>query len=151
MCLLIIKFIQEVLLLFNSYRKHVLKEDDVWPEHLIIFRDGVSEGEINSVVEREFSQVKGMPFHTGMYDITLICMADAIRQGWSHKGMPRTRPNVTFIVVGKRHHIRFFPSQKGTGDRSKNCPAGFIVDDKITAPGIFDFYLQSHGGILGSE
>lgn len=65
--------------------------------------------------------------------------------------MPPTKPKVTFIVVGKRHHIRFAPSHSGTGDRSGNCPAGFVVDDKITSPGIFDFYLQSQGGLLGSE
>lgn len=60
-------------------------------------------------------------------------------------------PKVTFIVVGKRHHIRFAPSQVSTGDASGNCPPGFVANDKISMPGIHDFYLQSHGGLLGSE
>lgn len=75
----------------------------------------------------------------------------AIDKGWSMPGMPANKPKVTFIVVGKRHHIRFAPGMRDTGDKSGNCPAGFIVDDKITSPGIFDFYLQSQGGLLGSE
>jgi len=122
-----------VIPMFNLYRT-AIRETNSWPEHLIIFRDGVSEGELHSVVEKEFSQVK-----------------DAINKGWSNKGMPSTKPKVTFIVVGKRHHIRFAPSQRDTGDRSGNCPAGFIVDDNITSPGIFDFYLQSQGGLLGTS
>ncbi|KLO14205.1 Piwi-domain-containing protein [Schizopora paradoxa] len=117
--------LMNVIPVFNSYRK-AIKEGDIWPEHLIIFRDGVSEGELHSVVDREFSQVKG-------------------------RGMPANKPKITFIVVGKRHHIRFAPSMRDTADKSGNCPAGFIVDDKITSPGIFDFYLQSQGGLLGTS
>lgn len=49
------------------------------------------------------------------------------------------------IVVGKRHHVRFFP-KLNEGDRSGNCPAGTIVDRDITHPTEFDFYLQSHSG-----
>lgn len=62
----------------------------------------------------------------------------------------KTRPKLTFIVVGKRHHIRFFP--KGKSPRKDgNAPAGLVVDTGITAPGIFDFYLLSQPGRLGSE
>ena len=85
----------------------------------------------------------------------LICLSfmdfiAAINEGWANKGMPQHKPKITFIVVGKRHHIRFMPSDSSSGDRSGNCPAGFVVDTEITGPGIFDFYLQSHGGLLGS-
>ena len=59
-------------------------------------------------------------------------------------------PKLTFIVVGKRHHIRFFP-RDGEADKSGNAPAGLVVDDVITSPGLFDFYLQSHAGLLGSN
>ena len=58
-------------------------------------------------------------------------------------------PKITVIVVGKRHHVRFFPiSMK---DRSGNCPAGTVVDRDVTNPAEFDFYLQSHGGLLGTS
>ena len=61
-------------------------------------------------------------------------------------------PKITFVVVGKRHHVRFMPKHPSEGDRrSGNCPAGLIVDREIVSPAVFDFYLQSHSGLLGSE
>lgn len=60
-------------------------------------------------------------------------------------------PTVTYVVVGKRHHIRFFP-ERGMKDKSGNCPSGFVTDDPcITSPHVYDFFLQSHAGLLGSE
>ncbi|KAG9100456.1 hypothetical protein FRC06_004126 [Ceratobasidium sp. 370] len=53
-------------------------------------------------------------------------------------------------VSGKRHHVRFFPTH-GQADRSGNCPAGTVVDDVVGHPTEFDFYLQSHGGLLGTS
>ena len=58
---------------------------------------------------------------------------------------------ITIIVVGKRHHVRFFPSNPGDADRSGNCPAGTVVDTDVVNPVEFDFYLQSHGGLLGTS
>ena len=62
----------------------------------------------------------------------------------------KIRPKLTFIVVVKRHHIRFFPKDQAPG-RDGNAPAGLVVDNEITGPGIFDFYLQSQTGRLGSK
>lgn len=60
-------------------------------------------------------------------------------------------PTITYVVVGKRHHIRFFP-ERGMKDKSGNCPSGFVTDDPcITSPHVYDFFLQSHAGLLGSE
>jgi len=59
-------------------------------------------------------------------------------------------PKLTVVVVGKRHHVRFFP-QQGQGDRSGNCPAGLVVDSEVASPAEFDFYLQSHAGLLGTS
>ena len=59
------------------------------------------------------------------------------------------QPKITVIVVGKRHHVRFFPKGRDA-DRSGNCLAGTVVDQDITHPTEFDFYLQSHGGLIGS-
>lgn len=47
--------------------------------------------------------------------------------------------------------MRFFPDTRQTTDRSGNCPAGLVVDDHVVHPSLFDFYLLSHAGILGSE
>jgi eukaryotic translation initiation factor 2C len=61
------------------------------------------------------------------------------------------KPAITLIVVGKRHHVRFFPRNENEGDRSGNCVAGTVVDSDVVNPVEFDFYLLSHGGILGTS
>ena len=60
-------------------------------------------------------------------------------------------PKITMIIVGKRHHVRFFTKEPRDADRSGNCPAGLIVDNQVTSPVEFDFYLQSHAGLLGTS
>ncbi|KAG8696743.1 hypothetical protein FRC11_000519, partial [Ceratobasidium sp. 423] len=62
----------------------------------------------------------------------------------------KIKPAITIVVVGKRHHVRFFPTHGGE-DKSGNCPAGTVVDDVVGHPTEFDFYLQSHGGLLGTS
>jgi eukaryotic translation initiation factor 2C len=62
------------------------------------------------------------------------------------------KPTITLIVVGKRHHVRFFPRTREEGDqRSGNCFAGTVIDSDVVNPVEFDFYLLSHGGILGTS
>jgi hypothetical protein len=58
------------------------------------------------------------------------------------------QPGITFIAVQKRHHTRLFcADRKDQIGRSGNIPAGTTVDDGITHPTEFDFYLCSHAGI----
>ena len=57
-------------------------------------------------------------------------------------------PSVTFLVVQKRHHTRFFPVSKEDEDgRNRNVPTGTVVDSKITHPTELDFFLASHASI----
>ncbi|TEB24718.1 hypothetical protein FA13DRAFT_1907530, partial [Coprinellus micaceus] len=44
---------------------------------------------------------------------------------------------------------QFKPVNDADKDRSGNAPAGLVVDRDIGHPIEFDFYLQSHGGLLG--
>lgn len=61
-------------------------------------------------------------------------------------------PGITFVVVQKRHHTRLFCADaKDQMGRSGNIPAGTTVDDVITHPTEFDFYLCSHAGIQGTS
>lgn len=57
------------------------------------------------------------------------------------------QPKVTFLVVQKRHHTRFFPTRDQDADAKKNVPAGTIVDTIITHPWETDFYLVSHASL----
>ncbi|KIO16425.1 hypothetical protein M407DRAFT_33926 [Tulasnella calospora MUT 4182] len=114
---------------YMRYRKDVEKNLNPAPRRMLFYRDGVSEG--------EFEQCKRIE----VGDIFQAC---------DNIGIPR--PKLTFIVVGKNHHIRFFPQKGCPADRkSGNAPAGLVVDRHITSPVEYDFYLQSHGGLLGTS
>jgi eukaryotic translation initiation factor 2C len=53
-------------------------------------------------------------------------------------------PRLTFIVVKKRHHSRFFAYD---GRATNNIEAGTVIDQDITHPSQFDFYLCSQGSL----
>ncbi|KAK0445339.1 argonaute-like protein [Desarmillaria tabescens] len=100
------------------------------PKRLIFFRDGVSEGEFKRVLDLELPLLRA------------ACVDAEISPP----------PKITFIVVGKRHHMRFFPKNDRDKDaRSGNLLPGTVIDQAITNPVEFDFYLQSHGGLLGTS
>ncbi|KAF8341583.1 Piwi domain-containing protein [Cantharellus anzutake] len=102
------------------------------PERVILFRDGVSEGQFQTVLREELPQIR-----------------DAFRrvtpQGQVYK------PKLTIAVAGKRHHTRFYPvDEAGTDQRNNSNPkAGTVVDQGVTGVYTFDFFLQSHAGIKG--
>ncbi|PBK85499.1 argonaute-like protein [Armillaria gallica] len=114
---------------YISHRKNVEKVSTL-PKRLISFRDGVSEGEFKRVLDQELP----------------LLQAACVDAGISPP------PKITFIVVGKRHHMRFFPKNDRDKDaRSENLLPGTVIDQAITNPVEFDFYLQSHGGIHGTS
>ncbi|KAI3380253.1 hypothetical protein SNEBB_010630 [Seison nebaliae] len=100
------------------------------PTRIILYRDGVSEGQFNSVLAHELKGVRQ------------ACVSlDKDYQ-----------PGITFIAVQKRHHTRLFCSNKNLQcGRSGNIPPGTTVDSDITHPRDFDFYLCSHAGIQGTS
>lgn len=119
-----------ILIKYMQYRvqQEKKKMSEAPPKRLIFYRDGISEGEFPKVLEVELPQIKA------------ACAELKIN------------PKITLIIVGKRHHIRFFPKNEGdAGDKLGNCPAGTIIDREIGHPTEFDFYLQSHGGLLGTS
>ncbi|KAH9910664.1 argonaute-like protein [Epithele typhae] len=108
---------------FKSFQ--VYEKKTPAPTRLIFYRDGVSEGEFQQVLDYELPQLKR------------ACERAHVN------------PKITLIIVAKGHHVRFFPrSDAGRHemDGSGNCPAGLVVDNDITHPLEFDFYLQSHRG-----
>ncbi|KAA6409085.1 MAG: eukaryotic translation initiation factor 2c [Lasallia pustulata] len=96
------------------------------PEHLLYFRDGVSEGQYQHVLQQEVKDLK------------------RIFEGVN----PNTVVKFAVIVASKRHHIRFFPGP--AGDRSHNPLPGTLVEKDVTHPFEYDFYLNSHAAIQGT-
>jgi eukaryotic translation initiation factor 2C len=120
---------KSILTLYMRYRAGVEKKSgpSAAPKRIIFYRDGVSEGQFKQVLDLELPLLKK-------------ACAEL-----------RIDPKITIVVVGKRHHVRFFPTNERDGDKSGNCPAGTVVDREIAHPTEFDFYLQSHGGLLGTS
>jgi len=98
------------------------------PERILVFRDGVSEGQYEQVVQIEYPSLM-----TGCRAVD-----------------PKYNPKVTIIICGKRHHTRFYPTSEADADKTSNTKAGTVVDRGVTSVYNFDFYLQAHAGLQGS-
>ena len=103
------------------------------PENIIVYRDGVSEGQYQIVLDEE-----------------LPLLREACRKMYSSADQKKGLPKFTVIVVTKRHHTRFYPTQVGQADRNSNNKAGTVVDRGVTEVGDWDFFLQSHAAIQGT-
>lgn len=108
--------------LVDSYALH----NNVKPTKLVVFRDGVSEGQFGMVLAEELFDLK-----KAIYD-------------------DEYKPSITLIVAQKRHQTRLFPVN-ASGGVSGNVPPGTVVDSKIVHPFDFDFYLCSHYGSMGTS
>jgi len=112
----------------NLLLKFYEKNNGRKPEKIVMFRDGCSEGQFLTVLASE-----------------LVAIREAckeLEEGWE--------PPITYIVVQKRHHTRFFPSDTNKY-RNGNALAGTVVDQGINHPTEGDFYLLSHEGIQGTS
>ncbi|KAI4296993.1 hypothetical protein L6164_036906 [Bauhinia variegata] len=96
----------------------------VRPAKIIIFRDGVSEGQFDMVLNEELQDLKKAFQSIGFF------------------------PTITLIVAQKRHQTRLFLENRNS---VSNVFPGTIVDTKIIHPFEFDFYLCSHHGSLGTS
>lgn len=87
----------------------------VLPSSIVIYRDGVGEGQVPQVMEREVVQIrKSLDVLYGAPD----------------------KYKMAFIIVTKRLNTRFF-------HHNDNPPAGTVVDDVITSPIKYDFFIVS--------
>lgn len=107
--------------------KYYKKSTGRIPQSILFFRDGVSEGQFAQVQRTEIRAIKE------------ACTTLSLTY----------KPKITFLVVQKRHHTRFFPTNPRDGDRNGNVPPGTCVDSIITYPNKMDFYLCSHASLQG--
>ncbi|KAI5474539.1 argonaute family member [Pseudohyphozyma bogoriensis] len=126
----IIVYLKEMVL--ELFRRFVQLNAIAPPNSLVFYRDGVSDGEHANVLKYELSAIK-----------------NAIRE---FKLQPEDRevarlnewdPKITFVLVVKRHHIRFF-------DGDSNIAPGTVVDSGVVDARAFDWYAAAHAGILGT-
>mmetsp|Transcript_36360 Transcript_36360/g.82943 ORF Transcript_36360/g.82943 Transcript_36360/m.82943 type:complete len:909 (-) Transcript_36360:331-3057(-) len=107
--------------------KTFYNKTEVKPARVIIFRDGVSEGEFGSVLASELGAFRAA--------------FQELEEGYN--------PPVTFISCQKRHHTRLLPApdDREMMDDTGNVPAGVLVDTGIVSGHYWDFYILTHSGI----
>ncbi|KAH0536301.1 hypothetical protein FGG08_006816 [Glutinoglossum americanum] len=103
------------------------------PENILVYRDGVSEGQYQTVMLEELPLLRA-------------ACASTYPPADTKKGLPR----VSIIIVGKRHHTRFYPTRTEDCDDSSNTKNGTIVDRGITEARNWDFFLQAHTCLQGT-
>ncbi|KIP05634.1 hypothetical protein PHLGIDRAFT_91914 [Phlebiopsis gigantea 11061_1 CR5-6] len=107
------------------------EKSKVLPKRVLVYRDGVSEGQFSIVVADEMPLIK-----------------KAFRKFDTAQGP--YQPKLTIVVCGKRHHTRFYPTEAQNAAHDGNPRPGTVVDRGITAVYEFDFFLQAHGGLQGT-
>ena len=114
---------------FKSKNKNTL------PEHVIVFRDGLSEGQFSKALETEINLIRGAVTSNGG-DGNLL--------------------KITVLACSKRHQSRFAYNY-GTVDRAEYtnpCP-GVCIDasdeaHSVVSDALHEFYLNSHVAIQGT-
>lgn len=123
--------VQELLEAFNA-------KNGFFPEKLLVYRDGVSYGQFATVLSEEVNGTNG---------IKDVC--EKIGKKFNMPG--GYNPQLTFIILQKRHHTRFFPLSPENEDASGNCKAGTVIDSEVVNPRFLDWFLFSHNGIQGTS
>ncbi|CAN6205328.1 unnamed protein product [Urochloa humidicola] len=99
------------------------------PQQLIFYRDGISGSQIKQVVKKEIPEIE---------------------KAWKAL-YNNENPQITFIVVQKRHSLSLFPIDNKYKHHvaKKNVEPGTVVDSEICHPAEFDFFLCSHAETKG--
>ncbi|TGZ48140.1 piwi-like protein Ago3 [Temnothorax longispinosus] len=99
----------------NAYHKY----NGCNPDRIIIYRDGVGDGDLDYVENYEVKQ--------------LLATFNRIA--------PNYKPQLSVIVVQKRINTRLFVRQKARGGGLDNPAPGTVVDSCITRRNYYDFFL----------
>lgn len=103
------------------------------PENIVVYRDGVSEGQYDTVIDKELPLLQK-------------ACRDVYPAADTKKGLPR----MAIVIVGKRHNTRFYASDAQEAERSNNPQPGTVVDRGISEARHWDFYLQAHSALQGT-
>jgi len=87
------------------------------PDKILVFRDGVGDGQLNMVADYEVDQLRTCFSRFGEYS-----------------------PKLSFVVVQKRINTRIFLNK---GRQMENPPSGTVADHTITRREWYDFFLVS--------
>ncbi|XP_037929058.1 protein aubergine-like [Teleopsis dalmanni] len=109
----------DIILHFAFALRAYRNEHGSLPERILFYRDGVGDGQLHQVVNTELNHLR-------------IKAQEIYEAAGKHEIGPR----LAFIVVSKRLNTRYFFS-------NNNPPPGTVVDDVITLPERYDFFIVS--------
>lgn len=105
------------------YKKYIGK----YPEHIIYYRDGVSDGQFPKIKNEELRGIRAACAKVGI------------------------TPKICCVIVVKRHHTRFFPKgEPSQYNKFNNVDPGTVVDRTIVHPNEVQFFMVSHQSIQGT-
>lgn len=110
-----------------------MEHNGSYPDNILVYRDGVSEGQYRLLLENE-----------------LPAFRKACNELYPESSVTQDYPRLTIVVVGKRHHNRFYPTKAEDSDRSANPQNGTVVDRGVTEARNWDFFLQAHTALQGT-
>ncbi|ETS78029.1 hypothetical protein PFICI_10091 [Pestalotiopsis fici W106-1] len=96
-------------------------------DNIVIYRDGVSEGQFVQVLQKELPMIRA-----------------ACRK------LCKPEPKLAVIVSVKRHQTRFYPTDPNNMTNSRNIKNGTVVDRGVTLARIWDFFLTAHTALQGT-
>jgi len=132
----------EIITQFDEMLEEVFKvyyqKNKQLPANIIYYRDGVSEGQFDSVLQDEVQLMEKL-------------FKERLPKCIKRLQTEPYRPKITVVIVQKRHHTRVRPQfDEDAKGRMQNVPAGTTCDTTITQFRDFDFFLASHDGIQGT-
>jgi hypothetical protein len=121
-------------LLKGRLQRWRLSNNGALPENILVYRDGVSEGQYAMVINAELPLLKR-----------------ACEETYPATDTKNKKPRISIVVVGKRHHTRFYATSQADAEaNSKNPPNGTVVDRGVTEARNWDFFLQAHKALQGT-
>ncbi|XXG95877.1 hypothetical protein Hte_002149 [Hypoxylon texense] len=99
------------------------------PQNIIIFRDGVSESQFETVIEEE------LPL---------------MRKACAALYPKNQAAKIAIVVSVKRHQTRFYPTDPQHMTKSRNVKPGTVVDRGVTQANVWDFFLTAHQALQGT-
>lgn len=136
--------------LLREFAEH---NDNRLPNHIVVYRDGVSDSEMLRTSHLELKTLKS-----------------EVQKFLEERGQNEQYPNFTYIIIQKRHKTRLFRKidDKKPEDKEEakmweedmkesentgivNPSSGTTVDKVIVSKYKYDFFLSSHHGDLGTS
>ncbi|XP_004626299.1 piwi-like protein 4 [Octodon degus] len=105
--------------------KEWYKHNHDLPARIIVYRDGVGDGQLKTVIDYEVPQLLSSVAKSGS----------------------KTSSRLSVIVVRKKRMLRFFAEANRT---VQNAPLGTVVDSEATRPAWYDFYLITQAACRGT-